>query len=300
MNSTQFRPLLVLTGPTASGKSSLAMKLAQVYDGEIICADSRTVYKGMDIGTAKPSKHDQKKIRHHLLDIVEPNEKFTVYDFQRLARNAIEDIYSRGRIPFLVGGTGLYIDSVILDYELGREADESLRKELEELSIDTLQKMIIKQRLVMPNNMLNKRHLIRCIENAGYSTSRKSSPDGNVIVVAISTEKSELLSKISFRIEGMLTAGIIPETEKLLQQYGNQCEAMKGNIYSLVQRYVQQELSLDELKEQAKTQDWHLAKRQLTWLRRHDFVHWQSIKNAESFIGNALDEQQIRDSRNAK
>lgn len=116
-------PLVVITGPTASGKTSLAMEVAKLFNGEIICADSRTIYKGMDIGTAKPTKKEQAAIPHHIIDVVEPNQSFTVADFKELALKAIDDITKRGKLPIMVGGTGLYIDSVIFDYQFGPAGD---------------------------------------------------------------------------------------------------------------------------------------------------------------------------------
>jgi tRNA dimethylallyltransferase len=128
--------LVVIVGTTASGKSAAAMQIAQQYGGEIICADSRTIYKGMDIGTSKPSKQDQKLIRHHLLDIIEPNQKFNVAQFQKLASTAIKDIQKRGRLPVMVGGTGLYIDSVIYGYDFDKKSRQELRPNTLVLGLD--------------------------------------------------------------------------------------------------------------------------------------------------------------------
>jgi tRNA dimethylallyltransferase len=137
-------PLIVITGPTGSGKSAIALSLAEKYGGEIICADSRTVYKFMDIGTAKPSLDDQKRVKHWLLDVVNPDDKFSVSDFQELAQKAINNIRSRGKIPFLVGGTGLYIDAVVLDFSFAEKADLELRTELEMLTTEQLKELIKK------------------------------------------------------------------------------------------------------------------------------------------------------------
>ena len=152
-------PLIVITGPTGSGKTGLAIELAEKWGGEIVCADSRTVYKGMDIGTAKPTIEERARVPHHLLDIIEPNERFTVHDFQQFARKAIVEIRTRGHIPFLVGGTGLYIDSVVLDYEFP-EDDAELREYLSVKSIGELHSMIKSQHIAIPQNDQNKRHLV--------------------------------------------------------------------------------------------------------------------------------------------
>ena len=171
-------PLIVITGPTASGKSGLALELAERYHGEIICADSRTVYKGMDVGTAKPSADNQVRVPHHLLDVVEPGERFTAGEFQRLARQAITDIRGRGHIPFLVGGTGLYIDSVVLNYAFDdAPVDELARKGLESKTIEELRSLLKTHHIDIPHNSSNKRHLIRAWEQRGINTSRQVVPD---------------------------------------------------------------------------------------------------------------------------
>ena len=132
----EAKPLVVIVGPTASGKSALAISLAEKFGGEIICADSRTVYKGMDIGTAKPTVDEQARVPHWGLDLVEPGERFSAAKFKRYAIAKIDEIHSRGNIPFLVGGTGLYIDGILFDYEFGSDFNAELRKKLESLSLD--------------------------------------------------------------------------------------------------------------------------------------------------------------------
>jgi tRNA dimethylallyltransferase len=132
-------PLIVIVGPTASGKTSLAVQLAKKYDGEIICADSRTIYKGMDIGTAKPTLAERAVVLHWGLDLVEPGELFSAADFKRYADQKIEEIRNRGHVPFLVGGSGLYVDAVVFDYAFGVKADPSKRQMLEDWTVEELQ-----------------------------------------------------------------------------------------------------------------------------------------------------------------
>ena len=160
-------PLIVITGPTASGKSALAMDIAKKYGGEIICADSRTVYKGMDIGTAKPTEQDQREVPHHLLDVVEPNQPFSAAEFKERANQAICDISARGKLPMLVGGTGLYIDAVLFDYHFGLPADPNRRSDLQAMSVEQLQHVCLEQGIHLPINVRNKRHLVRAIEIGG-------------------------------------------------------------------------------------------------------------------------------------
>lgn len=282
-------PLVVIVGPTASGKSDLAMNLAEKFGGEIICADSRTVYRGMDIGTAKPNLEDQRHVPHHLLDIVNPDQRFTVADFQKLARQAITDIRRRGKIPFLVGGTGLYIDSVILDYNFDVNYDKNLRERLEKMTIDQLQKYCNINNISLPQNHLNKRYLIRTIERGGTEQRSSSNPISNSIIVGITTDKNTLKTRIVQRAEHIFESGVVQEANKLGKKYGWKTEAMTGNIYPLAHQILTGELSLEQVKQRFIILDWQLAKRQLTWLKRHPFIQWETLKTAAVAITNQLD-----------
>ena len=282
-------PLIVITGPTASGKSALALELAERYSGEIICADSRTVYIGMDIGTAKPSTEDQLRVRHHLLDVVSPDERFTAADFQAQARVAIADIRSRGKVPFVVGGTGLYIDGLILNYKFGQEADAELRQKREKMSSDELVMELKKQRIEVPHNHDNKRHLIRALEQGAINRNRAKSPQSDVFVVAIATEKTELYERISKRADDIFAGGVIDETKTLMAKYGSEFESMSGNIYPIVRQVIDGNLTIEQAKELFIIKDRQLAKRQITWLKRHDFVKWLSIKEARTYIERVLE-----------
>ena len=282
-------PLIVITGPTASGKSGLALELAHEYGGEIICADSRTVYKGMDIGTAKPTQKERLYVKHHLLDVIQPNERFTAADFQRLARDAIADIRSRNKIPFLVGGTGLYIDSIVLGFEFGDDADPQKRKLLEEKTVEELVTLIKDQHLDMPTNSLNKRHLLRVLEQRGVNKVRRNGPIENSYVVSISTDKNVLEQRIRERTEQIFASGVLDEARELGEQYGWQSEAMTGNIYPILREVLDGHLTIDEAKERFIIRDRQLAKRQITWIKRHDFVHWYSLDEARKEISLILD-----------
>ncbi len=282
-------PLVVIVGPTASGKTALAIELAQHYGGEIICADSRTIYKGMDIGTAKPTLEERRQVAHWGLDLAEPGQRFTAADFQQYARSKIDDIRSRGKIPFLVGGTGLYVDGVIFDYEFGSDADPMLRKKLEHYSIDQLHEYCINNNVKLPQNSSNKRYIIRAIEQKAVNNSRKTQPLQNSIIVGIATNGDELRTRIEQRTEQLFADGVVDEAKKLGNKYGWESEAMTGNIYRLVHRYVIGELNLDEIKQRYITKDWQLAKRQLTWLRRNRFIQWMSLDEANNYIGTQLE-----------
>lgn len=281
-------PLIVISGPTASGKSALALELAERYNGEIICADSRTVYRGMDIGTAKPTEADQARVPHHLLDVVNPDVRFTAADFQHLARVAIQDIRRRGGIPFVVGGTGLYIDGLVLDYEFGNDANPTMRSVLEQSSIDQLQAMIKNQHMVMPENSKNKRYLIRALEQDGINKNRTATIDKNTLVVAITASKHELDERIRSRAVEMFQNGVIEEAKRLSEQFGWDSESMTGNIYPIIRKYLEHDITLDQAIEQSIVRDRHLAKRQITWLKRHDFVQWLTLDEAREAIARVL------------
>ncbi len=277
-------PLIVITGPTASGKSSVAMKLALEFGGEIICADSRTVYRGMDIGTAKPTLEDQKLVPHHLLDVVDPDERFTAADFQHQARQAIDDIRSRGKIPFLVGGTGLYVDSVVLNYEFNSNYDPKFREQLEGMSLDQLHKYCKTNNINLPENSKNKRHVVRNIERNGSVVKSNKDNLSTSIIVGIATEKDELNNRIVQRTEHIFEDGVVNEARLLGEKYGWDIPSMTGNIYPIAHKVLDGELSIGQAKEKNIIQDRRLAKRQMTWLKRNDFIQWKSLDEAYSYI----------------
>lgn len=288
MNAQAESPLIVIVGPTASGKTSLAVKLAKEFGGEIICADSRTIYKGMDIGTAKPTPEEQASVPHWGLDLVEPGGRYTAADFKDYAYMKIEEIRKRGNIPFLVGGTGLYIDSVVFDYKFSTEPDSRRRAELEKEDIKTLQKYCIKNNITLPENVNNKRYVIRAIEQKGVNQQRQIEPIADTIIVGISTDKNILRTRICARSEQLFNNGMIEEAIELGRKYGWNSEAMTGNIYPLVRQYIQKELTYDDLKTAFATADWRLAKRQLTWLKRNSFIQWESLDGAYTYLHERL------------
>lgn len=282
------RPLIVIVGPTASGKTSLAIELVEQYDGEIICADSRTIYRGMDIGTAKPTKLEQARIPHWGLDLVEPGERFTAADFKRYAVQKINEIRERGHVPFMVGGTGLYVDGVIFDFQFGTLANEVLRSKLEGLSIEELWQYCEKNNITIPENRHNKRYVIRAIERHGSDEKSNTQPIGNCIIVGIATNRDKLRTRIEKRVEHLFEDGVVEEATKLGKMYGWESEAMTGNIYPLVRSYLESEISLDEVKDKITTLDRRLAKRQLTWFKRNPYIVWLSLEQARIYIAERL------------
>jgi tRNA dimethylallyltransferase len=282
-------PLIVIVGPTASGKSSLAMRLAEQFGGEIICADSRTVYKNMDIGTAKPSAEDRARVPHHGLDLIEPDERFSAVDFKNYATDTIADIRARGKIPFLVGGTGLYVDSVIFDYQFG-QADPELRAKLEALSLEELHEYCINNNIKLPENEKNRRYVIREIERKNDPGARLLEPQQDTIIVGITTESETLRARIHERSEHLFESGVVEEARALGEKYGWENEAMTGNIYRIIRDLLDEKITRDEAKLLNETADWQLTRRQLSWLRRNPFIKWLELDYAEKYLVRRLAE----------
>lgn len=283
VNRGEEKPLVVIVGPTASGKSATAMRIAKECGGEIICADSRTVYKYMDIGTTKPSLSDQAEVPHWGIDLVEPGEVFTAADFKKYAQQKIEEIRKRGNIPMVVGGSGLYVDGLIFDYEFGKP-EPKLRTELESLSLNALKEYCANNNITLPENWQNKRYVIRAIEQKNINNKRLLAPIDNTVVVGIATERDELRQRIALRSEQLFQNGMVEEAKKLGKKYGWDSEAMTGNIYRLTKQFLDGGLTEDELKLKNEVADWRLAKRQLTWLKRNEFIHWKTRDEAYEFI----------------
>lgn len=283
-------PLVVIVGPTASGKTSLALDIAECYGGEIIAADSRTIYRGLDIGTAKPTAEERAKVPHHLIDIIDPDEIFSAYHFQQYATQAISDVRSRNKLPILVGGTGLYVDSVIFDYDMDvTPVDQEKRLYLNSLTVQQLQARIKEQHLKLPANRDNSRHLIRVIERKGIHYSRSTKPIQNTIIVGITTEKEKLNEKIGLRVRQMFDQNVEAEAISVADKYGWDAPGLSGNIYQIVRQIEAGKLTKEQAIEKCIILDRQLAKRQMTWLRRNQFIEWLSLENLPNYINTQLD-----------
>lgn len=282
-------PLIVIVGPTASGKTSLAIQLAKKYRGEIICADSRTVYRGMNIGTAKPSLEEQQEVSHWGLDLVDPGDSFSVSQFKGYTRQKIKEIRSRGNIPFLVGGTGLYIDSVIFDFQFGAKYSKEKRANLQEMTISELQQYCVNHDVALPENSKNKRYLIRAIERAGKKPSGLEVPLSNTIVVGITTDKQLLKQRITDRAKKMFKDGVVEETIELANSAGWCNEAMTGNVYPIIKKLIEKEIDEDQAVREFIVSDVSLVKRQLTWFRRNSFIEWGDVHSCEQYLSRVLD-----------
>ena len=267
-------PLIVIVGETASGKSALAMELAEKLGGELICADSWTVYRGFDIGTAKPTAEDQALVPHHLLDVADPSVGFSAAEFQRLAKQAIADIVVRGKLPIMVGGTGLYIDSVLYDYSFLPASDPTLRNELNAMSLENLIKKAESMELDMSGiDLRNKRRVIRLIENNGVRPSKKPMRE-NTLVIGMKRPLEELRERIIARIDTMVEQGFPDEVRRLGEQYGWDCEPMRAPGYRAFADFVLGKISLQDAKDRFRQNDLQLAKKQRTWFKRNDSIHW--------------------------
>ena len=241
----------------------------------------------MDIGTAKPSPEDQAEVPHWGLDLVEPGESFTAADFKLYTQQKVAEIRARGHLPMLVGGTGLYVDGLIFDYEFA-PADPELRKKLEVLSLDELKKYCANNNISLPENQQNRRYVMREIERKIVSGTRLNEPIANTLVVGIATERDILRARIQTRSEQLFENGMVQEAKMLGEKYGWESEAMTGNIYKLVKQFLDGELDEAELKEKNITADWRLAKRQITYLKRNPFINWLELSDAYSYVKEQL------------
>jgi tRNA dimethylallyltransferase len=266
--------IVFIVGPTASGKSSLAMELARKLNGEIVCADSQTIRRGLDIGTAKPSKEDQAEIRHHMLDIIGPYDSYSVNQFKLEASKAIRDIQSRYKVPIVVGGTGLYINALFFDYDLDMLADNNEYKHaLGNMSVSELKKIIAEKGYELPTNTENPRHLIGTILREGKTFSN-TNPISGACIFGLLPDDMTLKKRINDRIEDMFTNGFVDEVKKLVQQYGRPVQTMDAIGYPLVMQYIDGEVSLEEMKQLFKSAHWQYARRQKSWFKTNQYITW--------------------------
>ena len=279
--------LLVILGPHASGKSDLAIKIAQLFNGEIISADSRQIYQGMNIGTGKVLRDDNKNleflssgIRHHLLDIVSPQEYFSVAQYQKLALDAISDILQRGKLPIICGGTGLYISATIEGWQLPKiKPQEVLRQELERL---TTQELFQKLKKLAPEraqtiDQNNKRRLVRALEiilsGQTIAPLKKQPLAYDIFIIGIKRSNEELKQRIKLRLEQRLTQGMIEEIKKL-KNNGVSSQRLEdfGLEYRWINRYLENKVDFETMKNNLYRDICQYAKRQMTWFTRQIFA----------------------------
>lgn len=224
------------------------MEIAQAVGGEIISADSRTIYKGMDVGTAKPSLEEQEGVPHWGFDLVEPGERFTVADWKQYAEAKIEEIRNRGKVPIIVGGTGLYVDALVFDYSFTKDAQKN------------------------------------------YTDREKMCAEYKIFGIKWDTE--ELKERLRWRAEQMFDEELYKETERLVKKYGWGSQAMKSNVYQFAWRYMQGELFREEAVNLSAIDDWHLAKRQMTWFRRNPEIVWLPLEKVYATVLKCIQDEQ--------
>lgn len=279
------KKIVIVGGPTASGKTSIGIELSKKFNGEIINCDSRQFYKGLDIGTAKEKTSEKiddvsiiGDIPHHLIDFLEPDESFDLAAFQKLAFETIENIHERSKLPILVGGTGLYIDAVVFNYSLNNELiNKSKRNKLSKLSVESLQEKLKEVSgevfMNMNNSDQNNPHrLIRAIEKAG-KTHKNEEPKYDYLYLLVNPQDQK--KKITSRVEKMFKEGLEEENRKLRSKgYSTKNNSMKSIGYQEFNNYFENKQSLEEIKELIITHTRQYAKRQITWFKRNDKGKW--------------------------
>lgn len=285
------KPLIVLTGPTAVGKTSLSIALARAVEGEIISADSMQVYKHMDIGSAKIKKEEIEGIPHYLIDVLEPDEEFHVVRFQEMAKEAMKEIYSKGKIPILTGGTGFYIQAVVKDIDFSQDTEKSsVRERLENLAQEKggeyLHELLAQRdpesaEKIHPNNIKRVIRALEYYELTGEKISLHNEREGekvspyNTAYFVLSDHRERLYEKIDRRVDQMLDEGLVEEVRRLAQMgYTRDMVSMQGLGYKEILAYLEGEYSLEEAVYVLKRDTRHFAKRQLTWFRREKDVIW--------------------------
>lgn len=286
--------LVVLVGPTAVGKTKLSIKLAKALNAEIISGDSMQIYRGMDIGTAKITQEEMEGVPHHLIDIKNPDESFSTADFQQLVRDKIEEIAARGRLPMIVGGTGLYIQSVIYDYEFADKESESfirerLEREAEEKGIDVLYEQLKRIDPVSAEkiHINNKRRVIRALEV--YETTGKPFSEHiasqqqtllyDVALIGLMMEREQLYTRINERVDIMMEQGLLEEVKGLYDKGVRDTQSIQAIGYKELYQYLENRVTLDEAIEQLKQNSRRYAKRQLTWFRNKMPVQWFDVSD---------------------
>lgn len=294
-------PLIVVCGPTASGKTAVGVRLAEIYGGEVVSADSMQIYKGLSVSTAKPTKEEMSGVPHHLIDFLEPDMPFSVADYVKAAKKCIADIRGRGKIPVIVGGTGLYISSLIDNISFDHiESDDSLRKQLEEEAL-TMGKEHMHRKLaaldpeaaekIHPNNVIR---VIRAVEMCLLSgrsgaenreqSRRESSPYDLCMIGLTCFDRERLYDRINRRVDIMLENGLVEEVRGVYEKYRLKT-AFNAIGYKELIPYLEGQCTLEEAADKIKQESRRYAKRQLTWFRRDARIEWVDTADSEQFDG---------------
>ncbi len=265
--------LIVIVGPTASGKSELALKIARKYNGEIICADSRTIYRCMDVGTVKPSPAEQKSIRHHLIDLRDPNQTFSVVEFKTLCTKIIKQVQARGKLPILVGGSGLYIDSVLFDYQFRSP------KRIIDTTTMTLEQKLLKAKELYPHELAkidgsNHRRVEQLLRFGPASNSDRESVKIPAMIVGIKPLTPTLKHNIEQRTKQLLNNGFVQEVINIRKHFASDCVGLESTGYRQVGEYLDGIITSSELERAINSATIKLAKKQITWFKRNNAIHW--------------------------
>lgn len=289
------QPLIIIAGPTATGKTKLAVMLAQQLNGSIISADSMQVYRGMDIGSAKASAEEQAAVKHYLLDIREPEESFSVWEFQKAAKEAIAEIAAAGKVPILVGGTGFYIQALLYDIAFEESGPTQVREKWEKIAIDRGYEYLYEElKRIDPESTVkihanNHKRILRALEyydltgeKISLHNQRESQKESSYqeLFYVLTMDRAMLYQRIEQRVDAMLAGGLIEEVQKL---YDRGCRremtAMQGLGYKEILNYLSGEWSLEKAAEELKKGTRHFAKRQITWFKREKNVEWIDLNN---------------------
>ncbi len=291
-------PLIVIVGPTAVGKTALAIQLCQRYNGEIVSADSRQVYRGMDIGTAKPTPAEQSAVRHHLIDIIEPDRTLGIAEYQLLAYAAIEDVLRRGLLPFLVGGSGQYVRAVIEGWRVPRvPPDYQLRAELQ-VEAQRIGAHGLHARLAVLDPVAaaridprNVRRVIRALEvclKTGKPISVQQGaqpPPYRILQIGLTMPRQQLYARVDARVDRMMAEGLLDEVRKLVAQgYNLTLPAMSGLGYRQLGQYLTGHISLEEAVRMIKKETRRFIRQQYNWFRLDDpAIHWVDVSRDDAF-----------------
>jgi len=288
IQKTGEKPLLVVCGPTASGKTALSLQLAEDFNGEIISADSAQVYRKLDIGSDKVSRADRQRVKHHLIDVRNPDQAFTMADFKREATHAIQEILMKGKIPILCGGTGLYISAVVDNYDLPEAPPDlkiraNLEEEYQKGGKERLYEMLlgldpVTASKIHPNNV---RYVARALEivlsTKNPMRARKAKPLYNVFKMAVEWPREVLYERVDQRAEDQIQRGLLNELKTLLMEgYPEDLQSFSALGYKEYFPYLRGEKSLEECKADLQKNTRNFAKRQLTWFRREEDLYWIS------------------------
>ena len=288
------KTVVVICGPTASGKTSLGIKIANDINGEIISADSMQIYKDMNIGTAKPTKEEQSMAKHYLIDFVAPDKRYSVADFKNDATKTIKEIFKNGKTPIVVGGTGLYINSLVynIDYNSEGEADLEYRNELEKKDIAELYEIAKKiddeaLNKISPNDKKRIMRIIEIYHSTGKTKTelekesiKKNEYDYKIFV--LNWERQKLYERINLRVDMMINDGLINEVQDLLKKYDNFPTAFQGLGYKEVKEYLDGKLTKEDMIEKIKQESRRYAKRQITWFKRYKNAIWLDGENQDN------------------